>query len=172
MGKVSVSVVSGDIGKVSADALITAINSIGLWCGGIDYVIDHVAGNLFHSQARAAMPLRDGQTVVARGNGGPNAGAFSNVVFVVDDLKCPLHYIVREGLKAASAAGFNSVSLPAIRMGVMLGLVEESVDEAVREMAKGVKQFIAANPGTSLTSITFVVRGDPKTQSLLQKAIQ
>ncbi len=165
-----VSVVSGDISRTKADALITAINSGGMWFGGIDGVINRAAGNLFHSQAQKAMPLADGQTVVARSNGHAHDGAFTNVVFVVDDLQLPLHEIVCNGLKAASDAGFKSVSLPTVRMGVMLGVVEKSANEAVDEMAKGVKKFLAENPD-ALKNITFVVYNDSKTQSLLQKAL-
>lgn len=171
MSKTSVTVVSGDITRTKADALITAINSGGMWFGGIDGVINRAAGNLFHQQAANAMPLRDGQTVVARSSGRAHDGAFANVVFVVDDLKRPLQKIIYNGLKAASDTGFKSVSLPTIRMGVMLGVVEKSVNEAVSEMTKGVRKFLGENPDTTLKSITFVVYNDPKTQSLLQKAL-
>ena len=171
MSKVSVSVVSGDVSRVKADALVTAIHSGGRWFGGIDGVINRAAGNLFHSQAAKAMPLTDGQTVVARSNGHAHDGAFANVVFVIDDLQRPLHEIIHNGLKAASDAGFRSVSLPTIRMGVMLEVVEKSVGEAVKEMAKGVKKFLAADSSTKLESITFVVYNDKKTQSLLQSVL-
>lgn len=172
MSRTSVSVVSGDIGRVKVDALITAINSGGLWFGGIDSVINRVAGNLFHQQAENTMPLKDGQTVVARSDGRVHGGAFTNVVFVVDDLKRALFEIVYNGLKAASDAGFKSVSLPTIRMGVMLGVVEKSVEEAVAGMSVGVRQFLKKNPNTTLENITFVVYNDLKTQFLLQKALK
>jgi len=171
MKKVSVSIIAGDISRVKADAIITAINSGGMWFGGIDGVIQRMAGNLFHQQA-AAMTLTDGQTIVALSNGRAHKGAFTNVVFVVDDLKRPLHQIVFNGLKAASDAGFKSVSLPTIRMGVMLGAVEKSVDEAVGEMAKGVNMFLCKNPDTALENIAFVVYNDQNIQLLLQKALK
>lgn len=170
---IQVSVVSGDIARVSSDALITAINSGGMWFGGIDGVINRVAGSLFHTQAGEAMPLKDGQTVVARSNGhAHNVGAFKNVVFVVDDLQQPLRQIVYNGLEAASGAGFVRVSLPTIRMGVMLGMVEKSLDEAVSEMATGVRKFLADNLKTSVRSITFVVYNDQHTQFLLNSALK
>jgi O-acetyl-ADP-ribose deacetylase (regulator of RNase III) len=171
MSKTSVSVISGDIAKIQSDALITAINSGGLWFGGIDGVINRVAGNHFHSQAESAMPLTDGQTVVARGNGHSSRAAFGNVVFVIDDLKRPLHEIIYNGLKAASDAGFKSVSLPTVRMGVMLGVVEKSEHEAVAEMAKGVKSFLTESPN-SLNNITFVVYGAPDIRTMLQKTLE
>ena len=166
MGQASVSVVAGDITRVDADALITAINSSGMWFGGIDGVIQRAAGNLFHSQAAEAMPLKDGGTVVAKSGSRLVKGEFENVVFVVDDLKLPLRDIVFNGLKAASEAGFHSVSLPTIRMGVMLGQVERTPEEAVGEMVEGVKKFFAL-PKTSLAHITFVVYNDEYTKSLL-----
>lgn len=167
MSKTSVSVVSGDIARVKADALITAINSGGMWFGGVDGVINHVAGNLFHQQAAKAMPLADGQTVVARSNGHAHDGAFTNVVFVVDDLKRSIVEVVFAGLEAADKAGFATVTLPTIRMGVMLGVVEKSAEEAVVGMGVAVRNFLKRNP-TSVKNITFVVYNDRKVQSLLQ----
>ena len=164
--------VSGDISRVGADALITAINSGGMWFGGIDGVISRAAGNVFHSQASKAIPLSDGQTVVAKGEGHVLKRAFKNVVFVVDDLQRPLREIVYNGLKAASDAGFAKVSLPTIRMGVMLGAVEKSVDQAVSEMASGVRKFMADHPKTTVEDITFVVYNDQRTQSLLESVLK
>ncbi len=164
--------VSGDIARVGADALITAINSGGKWLGGIDGVIKRAAGNLFHAQAGKAMPLSDGQTVIAQGDGHVLKGAFKNVVFVVDNLQRPLREVVYLGLKAASDAGFAKVSLPTIRMGLMLGAVEKTIDEAVSEMACGVRKFLAEHPKTSVQDITFVVYDDDRTQSLLESALK
>lgn len=166
---VRIQVQQGDLARVPADAMITAVNSEGMWFGGIDGVIQRAAGGQFHSQAQAAMPLADGQTVVARGTGAPNHGAFKNVVFVVDDLNKPLRQVIKAGLEAADGAGFQSVSLPAVRMGVMLGVVEKSSKQAAEEMAAGIKEFMAENPA-HLKDITFVVYNDPTTASLLQQA--
>ncbi|MDP1688581.1 MAG: macro domain-containing protein [bacterium] len=153
---------------MKADALIAAINSGGMWFGGIDGVINRAAGNLFHLQATNARPLKDGKTVVAKSNGHAHDGAFANVVFVVDDLQRSLAEVVYAGLKAASDAGFKSVTVPTIRMGVMRGAVEKSLDEAAVGMGVGVRSFIKKNPGTSIQTITFVVYNDKKIQSLLE----
>ena len=75
----------GDITQMSADALVTAINSDGEWFGCIDGAIDRVAGSFYHAQARSAMPLHDLQTIVAKGNRGNHKGKFDTVIFVVDD---------------------------------------------------------------------------------------
>lgn len=172
MDKSSVGVVSGDITKFKVDALITAINSGGMWFGGIDSVIQRTSGDYFHKQAAAAMPLKDGQTVVARCSPSfGNSNGFRHVVFVVDDLRRSLAEVVYDGLKGASDAGFKSVSLPTIRMGVMLGAVEKTLEEAVVGISTGVRSFLKKNPDTSLESITFVVYNDKKIQSLLQSAL-
>jgi len=163
-----IKVVSGDIAQVKADALITAINMSGMWWGGIDDVIQRVAGNLFHNQAARKMPLTEGQVVIAYGS--INKGLFTNVVFVVDELSKPLRRVVYAGLKAANEAGFKSVSLPTIRMGVMLGKVEKTKEKAVAEMVAGVELF-KANRGNnaSLEEITFVVYNNTQTEALLRQ---
>lgn len=166
-----VEVKSGDISRFEADALITAINSGGMWFGGIDGVIQRsCGGNFFHDQVRAVLPqIKHGDAVLAYGLGLLRKDTFKNVVFVVDDLQGPLHQIIYIGLAAAAKAYFTSVSLPTIRMGVMLGAVEKSIEEATGEMAKGVKQFIADNPNSSIEQITFVVYKDATTQAQLEK---
>ena len=57
--EMKVQVTSGDITAVPVDAIVTLINSGGLWFGGVDRAISSVAGDLYHRQARAEMPLRN-----------------------------------------------------------------------------------------------------------------
>ena len=167
-----VKIVSGDISKVKADALMTAINSGGAWFGGIDGVIQGCAGGLFHGQASAAAPLKHGQTIVAMCDGGKShKGRFTNVVFIVDDLKGKLNEIIFNGLVAAADANFASVSLPTIRMGVMLGVVEKSKEEAVGEMVKGINRFLKAKPDSSIKELTFVVYNDPEILGIAQRLL-
>jgi O-acetyl-ADP-ribose deacetylase (regulator of RNase III) len=166
------SAITGDLTQTKCDAIVTDVNSGGMWFGGIDGAIQRVAGDAFHSQVRRMLPLKHGATVVAKNNGGKHQGAFSNAVFVIDDLQGPLNEIVYNGLKAASDAGFKSVCLPTIRMGVMLGVVEKSRDEAATEMIRGVGRFIDGNPNSSIEHITFVVYVDPETQELLQSNLK
>lgn len=157
---VDVRIVQGDIAGIPSDALIAPINSSGMWAGAIDGVICRHARQQFHDQARARMPLRDGQTINARKQSS-HSGAFDNVVFVIDDLRQRLSEVVRTGLVAADLAGYSSVTLPAMRLGVMLGVVERSIEEAIQEMAIGTKVFVESNP-QSVKSITFVVYNDPR----------
>lgn len=164
------SVVGGDIAKVKADAVVSPINSFGDWRGGLDGVIYRNAGEQFHAQAAAAMPLVEGQTVIAAKTLEHKA-AFDNVVFVVDDLNKPLREVVLSGLKAAEAAGYKTVSLPAMRTGVMLGAVEKTLQQTVDEMAAGVKAFRALGP-KSLKDINFVVYNNDELLAKLTAALK
>lgn len=64
------------------------------------------------------------------------------------------------------------MTLPAIRTGVMLGVVESSIQEAVDEMVQGVRGFINNNPATTIQNITVVVYRDPNIIQLLENAIK
>jgi O-acetyl-ADP-ribose deacetylase (regulator of RNase III) len=165
----NVEILSGDISRMKADALITPVNSGGMWFGALDGVIQRAGGNQFHKQAMAAMPLVDGQTVVAQ-KLVEHKGAFGPVVFVVDDLQKPLRDVVSAGLKAADEAGFKSVSLPAMRTGVMMGVVEKTAQATVDEMAAGVRAFAEAGP-KSIKNIKFGVYNNPDIEERLFKAL-
>jgi O-acetyl-ADP-ribose deacetylase (regulator of RNase III) len=162
--QVEIRIVSGDIGKVGADALIAPINSGGVWFGAIDGVIQRLAGPVYHRQAADQMPLHDGQTVIAKPET-VHGGEFIDVVFVIDDLEQPLRNIVSTALKAADGAGYKAVSLPTIRMGVMLGQVEKTQEEAAQEMAEGIKMVIPTLK--CINSISIVVFHDPEVEHLL-----
>ena len=165
--EVSVSVVGGHIACQPVDAIITAINSAGMWFGGIDGVIQRSDGGHFHAQAVDAMPLKDGQTVVARGN---NDTIIKNVVFVVDDMKQPLRTVVLAGLLAANNAGFRSVAIPTMRMGAAQGIVEKTSEEVMEQLCKGVIDFIFTSPKKT-GRIIFVVYDDPKTVEALRQMV-
>jgi O-acetyl-ADP-ribose deacetylase (regulator of RNase III) len=161
----NVKVQQGDITKVSADALITAINSGGMWFGGIDGAIQRCSGQMFHSQAASAR-LNDGDTVFARATQ-QHRGAFRAVLFVVDDLRRPLSQIVEIALKAADQEGVANVTLPALRTGVMAGAYERTPQEAVAQIGIGVRNFVAGRP-RSVRQITFVVYNDPSNERALR----
>lgn len=161
-----INVVSGDIGRVEVDAIIAPINSGGAWFGGIDGVIQRAAGGHFHGQA-AKQKLKDGVTVVATGTES-NKGRFNNVVFVVDDLLRPLSEIIDLGLRAADDAGFKTISLPTVRMGVMAGL-RESKDEAIKAIASTAKKFMET--AKFVKTINIVVYNDEDTVKALNEAL-
>ena len=168
VGNTGIYVCQGDLSRTPADAIITAINSGGLWFGGIDGAIQRVAGSHYHDQAAAKMPLSDLQTVVARGNRNDHQGEFDNVVFVVDDLQSPLDNVVYKGLETASNEEYQSVVLPTVRMGVMLGAVEKTPQEAVERMSNGVREFMQKYGSTTkIGDLRFVVYNDQKTADML-----
>lgn len=148
----------GDIRTEEADALIAAVNSKGRWTGGIDRAIQSVAGNMYHQQAAAALPLHHCQTVVARGSRSQHRGAFDNVVFVIDDLQSPLRQVVRAGLQAADSAGMHTVTIPGIRLGVMIGVLEKSMAEVYEETEAGITGYFRHHSSTNLRHVKYVLR--------------
>lgn len=170
-GNLVVRVVEGDVAQVEADALATAINPGGMWFGGIDGVIGRAVGSMFHDQAEAvrrSKGLAHGDTVVARATR-LHRGRFGDVVFVVDALEGPLRVVVGAALRAADAAGYRTLSLPAIRTGVMLGVVEKDAASAVREIVVGIGEFA---PGArSLRELMIVVFGAPQIAELIRATL-
>ncbi|TSC52331.1 MAG: Uncharacterized protein LiPW41_542 [Parcubacteria group bacterium LiPW_41] len=162
----SLEVVGGDIAKVKCDALITAVNSGAMWFGGIDGVIQRNAGNMFHAQALAKLPLKHLDTVVAKKTKA-HSGNFNDVVFVIDDLEGPLGKVIFSALRAASEAGYKHVSIPTIRMGVMSGVVEKTPKEALTELIKGITEFFKSYPQSCIEKMTFVVYNQPNIISII-----
>lgn len=165
-----IAVVEGDITQVDVDAVLVTTTSRGPGFQGVNGAILRVAGGQYHRQVVQQEP-RDLVTVIARGSRTTHQGKFDHVIFVVDDLQSPLREVVAVGLGAADRAGLKSVALPTIRMGVMLGIVERSAEEAVEEMAAGVRQHFADQAESSLESVTFVVFLDPGLAELLRAAL-
>jgi O-acetyl-ADP-ribose deacetylase (regulator of RNase III) len=139
----TVNVVDGDITQIQADALITAINSSGMWFGGVDGAIQRSSGFMFHSQAQTAMPLSDGQVVYAPERGSHN-GKFDAVLFIVDELQKPLYDLVTLALEAAVNHELMSVNIPTIRTGVMAG-VHEPRSQALSDLARAINDFVEKN---------------------------
>ena len=163
----NIAVQVGDITKIPANALLTTINSGGMWFGGIDGAIQRAAGDLYHSQAQQAMPLSDLQTVIAKGNRTNHQGFFDNVIFIVDDLQSPLDKVLYNGLEASHNEAYKNILIPTMRMSVVAG-VRESPEEAVQKMSEGLKRFMDDYAHkTRLEDITFVVYNDAQTQKRL-----
>lgn len=165
----SISLIQGDIAQVPAQALITAINAGGLWMGGIDSVIMRVADQQFHNQAARRMPLRHLDTIVAKKKS-PHRALFQDVIFVVDELEGPLREVVSVALQAAGNAGYTTVSLPAIRTGVMLGVVEDCAATAVGELLTGIRNHYTDFPNSPISSISFVVYESGEVLKLIQNS--
>ena len=166
-----VQVISGDVNRVKADALITPVGNHDFWFGMVNVAIRKVAGFLFHLQIAKTLfddDFLEGETAVALSYDYPHKGKFTNVVFVIDNLRLPLHEIVHNGLKTADVAGFKSVSLPISMPIIRMDTISQE-QEIVDEIAKGVKEFLKRG---GLDSITLVVDNDPKMQKMLEAALE
>ncbi|NCU38168.1 hypothetical protein EOL96_03895 [Candidatus Saccharibacteria bacterium] len=160
-----INVVDGDITQIKTDALITAINSGGLWFGGLDGAIQRSSGSMFHAQAQAAMPLTDGRVVYAPEQSAHN-GKFNAVLFIVDDLRRPLYALVTLALEAAVQHGVTSVNIPTIRTGVMAGTYEPR-SQALNDLGQAVNDFVKKNPD-KLDTVNIVVYSNEGARTLLR----
>ena len=161
-------VVDGDITQVTADALLTSINAGGLWNGSVDQAILRSSDGMFHDQALAVMPMRDGQVIIANATA-PHKGMFDNVVFVVDELEQPISSLVLAVLEAAEAQEFTSVSIPTFRTGLMVDVRETRV-EALRGLVNAIAQFIDEEP-RHVQLITVVVYNNEVDQQYLDYSL-
>lgn len=154
---VELQVLKGNIVEAGAQAVMTTVQQKHLCHGGINSVVA-AANPCFFAQLEKAPELDDARALVARGDG---KGPIDNVVFVKDKNERPLNEVVYEGLKAADAAGLQSVALPAMRAGSVFGAVERSYREIALEIRKGVERFMA-DARQTLKTIKLVVWNDDK----------
>lgn len=161
----SVFVKTGDVTKdVSVDALVTLINSGGMWFGGVDGAIMRVAGGLYHSQA-TGIPLKDGKVVVAKKGLRSHGGSFKDVIFVVDDLQSPLSKLIYSALRETKAQGYKTVAFPLMRTGVMLGAVEQDVRAVIEQIKVAIDKFLADDDWN--LQIYIVVYNNPDAVNIL-----
>ncbi len=167
-----VQVRSGDITTIPVDAIVTLINSEGMWSGGVDRAINSVAGNRYHRQAGAMTPLRNQQVVVAKGDHELHLGEFDDVIFVVDDLEGPVGPLVKSALEAAKEHGYKRLAFPAIRTGVTLGVHPDEPDArtTVQAIAKATHDFYTENHNLDIV-VYFVVYSNAGTQRMLAEAM-
>lgn len=157
----------GDVTRdVSVDAIVTLINSGGMWYGGVDGAIIRVAGQLYHSGARQAMPLTDGQVVVVEGDHDDHHGSFDDVVFVVDDLRQPLSNLLSKALQTIKSKGYTRVAMPMFRTGVMLGVVESDAHAVVDQMERAFSGF-----NHDGMDIFIVIYNDSRIKGLLESRL-
>lgn len=154
-----------DIAQISADAMVTNVNHNGTmsYCPA-DNAIYGSKQNTHFYQLQQNLPLHDNKVIITKGNS-DNTGKFEHVVFVVDCLQSPLSTILYHALKAAENAGFESVTIPTIRMHSSLGKVEKTVADVASEMAKALAEFFE-NDLNVLKSITFVVKKDKDSKTI------
>ena len=164
----------GDITRTATvDAIVTLINSGGMWFGGVDGAIQRVAGGQYHAQAGAVLESRglsNKQVVVAKGNRADHNGSFNDVVFVVDDLKSPLNELVYKALQSAKSEGYQSIAFPLMRTGVMLGIVEPDLKAVVKEMRLGFDRFFQHEDLD--IDVYVVVYGEPEAVKMLSVSMK
>lgn len=163
----TVQIVSGNIAKVPADALIAAHNSFGFGPGHIDLAITNAANDMFHPLV--PYNLRDGQACIVMATGA-HAGAFKHVLFVGDDWKKPLQEIVVAALKRAEHAKLSTVSLPILRTGAAQRMTEDSKEQNMGAMVAGIKQFQASGP-SHLQRIILVTYKDTSAERYFKQAL-
>ena len=155
-----ISYVQDDICKVPASTLITLINSQGHWNGGVDNAIYQSSDFMFHSQVTdltRGAKLVDNTSIIARETG-PHKGEMRSVIFVVDDLKLKLSALVKTGLDRADREFMSTVIIPVFRTGKMLGMVEESIEEVIQEIIRGIEIHLRGIGGLSrINNVTIVV---------------
>lgn len=171
LGNPTLHILEGDITKHQCDAIMTAINSGGMWFGGVDGAIQRVAGNNYHRQAAAKMPLKNLDVVIARGHKSAR-NYFNDVVFVVDDLESPVSQVVYAGLCAANTQPYQTIALPAVRMGVMLGVKEKTAEQTALGIRQGLLTFLNDHSGSlNLKNIDFVCYNDPAAVKALNEGL-
>ena len=140
-----------------------------MWFGGVDRAIERVAGEIYHSQAAARMPLKNLDVIVARGDRRKHQGKFNDVVFVVDDLESPVSQVVYRGLESAHEQKYGTIALPAVRMGVMAGVKEKTPKETVNGIGEGISLFLERyGRDTDIKDLIFVVYRDMQAVGYLQ----
>lgn len=155
----------GNIGLVPSDALITTVNSSGLWFGALDGLIQQYAGSEPHAILSGNLrQMQESSAISVPAEG----SAFKHVVFVIDDLNEDLWVPIYTALDAANSYRYKVVTIPTIRYGVMLGIREKTTEEYLAQFAKGINEWITDNDDSSIEEIKIVVYND---QSMHQSMI-
>lgn len=163
-----ITVIDGNIGEVSSDALITTVNSSGLWIGAIDGVITHYTGNSAHSiLASELRHLHENSAL----NVPVDGAAFKNVIFVIDELNYDLWVPIYNALDVAEFAKHKVVTIPTIRYGVMSGIREKTKEEYLAQFAKGIHEWLQDNDNPYLKEIVVVVYNNNEMKESLEKVL-
>lgn len=164
-----ITVQSGNIGVVPSDALITTVNSSGLWFRAIDGIIQQYSTNNPHSVLASKLShMHDSSALSVPSEG----SAFKHVLFVIDDLVHELWVPIYNALDVADFSKHKVVTIPLVRHGVMLGIKEKNNNEYVTQFAKGIREWIQDNDNPYLKEIIIVVYHNPNMKDLLQKELK
>ncbi len=160
-----VKLISGkDVCEVESQALITATDSKGIWCGKVDLAIRDKVGDYFHQslfghirQKTGASMFEDGEVIEIFGNKSILNIGFDNIIFVIDDCSEPLSVIVEQGLEKANEDGYEVVSMSAIRAGESFGRKEKSFEEMAKEFSKGIRNFFKGKDKISIKRLLVLI---------------
>lgn len=164
-----ITVINDNIGEVPSDALITTVNSSGLWFGAIDGVIAQYTTNQPHLLLGRQLPNLsecNATSVPAEGS------LFRNIIFVIDNLVHDLWVPIYNALDVAEFAKYKIVTIPTVRYGVMLGIKEKTKEEYLQQFAKGIKEWVQDNDNPYIKEIRVVVYNDYKMSEDLQKVLK
>lgn len=164
-----ITLLTGDVTKVKADAIVTTVNSSGLWFGALDEAIRRTAGLSVHSElAKKLHVCNAGMSVKCPAYADTT---YSNVVFVIDDLNKDLWVPLYTALDISEFHRYETVAIPTVRRGVMKGIKEKTTDEYVKQFIKGIYEFIKDNPESAIKHIVIVVYDDSEVYDLLHKLL-
>lgn len=125
--------------QIPADVFITSTDASGVRMNGINEQIKKAVGYLFHSKIAGSAPLVHEKTIISRGDSRSQAVKFSNMIFVVDELRGSVSNIARAGLGAAADAGFSTVLLEPMRSPQ--ANLEKTLRDVYFGIVRGVDQF-------------------------------
>ena len=152
-----ITVREGNIGLVPSDALITTVNSAGLWFGAIDRLIHQYAGSGPHTILSGNLRhMRESSAISVPAEG----SAFKNVVFVIDDLHEDLWVPIYNALDVADFHRHKVVTIPTVRFSVMLGIKEKTIEQYLTQFTKGIIEWTTDNGDPSIEEIKIVVYKD------------
>lgn len=160
IGRSVITLVDGDITRVSADAIVNAANSAFAHGGGVDGAIRAAAGPELSGEMRRRYPTGTPTgTAVATGGYRLPARWVIHAVGPVwglggQDKLDLLRSAYEQSLRLADELGARSISLPAISAGTFGFPLETAADVALRT----VRDHLLAETG--LERVTFVLRGD------------
>lgn len=130
---------------IKVDALVGAINTAGNWLPPVKEVTD-VQGDYFqsklsiyHNPLVRTNSVRDGMVEVMFGNPRLPKVEFTDMLFVVDNLRLPMSKLIENILDKAKILGHKTLAIPIFR-----GVMSDKIREMVTEIKKGFRFSVKA----------------------------